>query len=201
MFRFATVVLFLSAALSAAADQPDFARDVRPILSQYCFKCHGPDEKTREGGLRLDDRQSALTGGDSGAPAIVPGKPTASEILKRVTSTDPDAVMPPPSTKRALNAEQIEILKRWVEADAQYVEHWAFQPMAGEPHLGTIASGTGWLDSLVAKSATEQQLKLAEPAPRGVWLRRVYLDVIGLPPTYDEVLEYQKILVPMRSSA
>ena len=94
---FGTLFLVCSlAAIAVRADEPDFARDVRPLLSQYCFKCHGPDEKTREGALRLDDRASALAGGDSKSPAIVPGKSIASELIKRITSKDPDSVMPPP---------------------------------------------------------------------------------------------------------
>lgn len=172
------------------AAEPDFARDVRPLLSQYCFKCHGPDEKTREGGLRLDDRSSALTGGDSQSPAIVPGRASASELIKRITSTDPDTVMPPPSAKRELGADQVETLKRWINADAPYAEHWAFQPPSNSRIEIDEPSGTGPIDSLVAKLARQQNLTLAAPAERRTWLRRVYLDVIGLPPSYEEVLQY-----------
>ncbi len=178
------------AALNVRAAEPDFARDVRPILSQYCFKCHGPDKKTRAGGLRLDERASALVGGDSLAPAIVPGKASDSELIKRITSKDPDMVMPPPSTKRALAGDQIDTLKRWIDAQAAYAEHWAFQPVTNTPFEIAQPTGTGPIDSLVAKLARERNLDLAEPADRGTWLRRVYLDVIGLPPNYDEVLQY-----------
>ncbi len=180
------------AVAATPADEPDFARDVRPLLSQYCFKCHGPDEKTREGGLRLDDRTAALQGGDSQTPAIAPGKAHASELIKRITSTDPDSVMPPPSTKRSLTAEQVETLRRWVEAGAAYAEHWAFQPVSAPDSRMIQPVGTGPIDALVAQAAAAQQLTLAGPADRGTWLRRIYLDLIGLPPTYDEVLAFEK---------
>ncbi len=138
-----------------AAEEPDFARDVRPLLSQYCFKCHGPDEKTREGGLRLDVRTSALTGGDSKSPTVVPGKSSSSELIKRITSSDPDTVMPPPSTKRHLTPEQIDLLKRWIDAGATYAEHWAFQPLTSAKV--TIAQPQGvvrlihWSHSMLAR--------------------------------------------------
>ncbi len=183
------------------AAEPDFARDVRPLLSQYCFKCHGPDEKTREGGLRLDDRTSALAGGDSQTPAIVPGQTQRSELIKRITSQDPDVVMPPPSAKRALSADQIDVLTRWVQGGALYSEHWAFQSPNNHPAAMPEPVGTGVIDSLVAQHARQRNLTLAEPADRATWLRRVYLDVIGLPPSYEEVQQYVHDARPMPKNA
>src|SRR4051812_44542840 len=99
---------------SARADAAvDFQRDVRPILSDYCFKCHGPDDNARKGKLRLDRRDDAVKGGRSG-PALVPGKPDVSELIKRVTSTDEGDVMPPPSSKKQLTAAQIRTLRQWI---------------------------------------------------------------------------------------
>lgn len=181
---------------NAQANEPDFARDVRPLLSQYCFKCHGPDEKTREGGLRLDQRPAALAGGDSKTSAIVPGKPLDSELIKRITSKDPDSVMPPPASKRELNEEQIDTLRRWISAEAPYSEHWAFQTLSDSSLADVSPVGTGPIDSLVAGLTRTQKLTPAGPAPRGAWLRRVYFDAIGLPPTYNEVLDFEKDLRP-----
>src|SRR5262245_24273669 len=121
----------LAAALAAsrllAADEaaPDFNRQVRPILSAHCFKCHGPDESVR--GLRLDQREVATRELDSGAKAIVPGRPDQSEMVRRIFSTDKDEQMPPAVANKQLSAEQKEVLKRWVAAGAEYQPHWAFK--------------------------------------------------------------------------
>ena len=105
-----------------------FAKDVRPILSNHCWNCHGPDETTRQGHLRLDVRDDALHGGESGLAAIVPGKPAESELLKRVHSHDADLQMPPATTKKPLTPDQIETLRRWIEQGAPFAAHWAFVP-------------------------------------------------------------------------
>ncbi|MCC6510926.1 MAG: DUF1549 domain-containing protein, partial [Pirellulaceae bacterium] len=195
----------LGLAFHASAQSPDFARDVRPILSQHCFKCHGPDEKSRQGGLRLDDRASALEGGDSQTPAIVPGKAAESELIRRITSADPDSVMPPPSTKRHLEPAQIEILRRWVDSQATYTQHWAFQtpvppalPSPTEQPIAFNGANQGVnhgapanpIDVLVAHSAAAAGLTLAPPADSATWLRRVWLDLVGLPPEYEEVQRF-----------
>src|SRR5205823_11394752 len=101
-------------------------RDVRPILSQHCFKCHGPDDTARKAKLRLDTREAALAGGRSGDPAVVPGKPGESELVRRISSDDETEVMPPPVARKPLTAAQKEILKQWVAAGAEYAPHWAF---------------------------------------------------------------------------
>ncbi|MGE5191534.1 MAG: c-type cytochrome domain-containing protein, partial [Deltaproteobacteria bacterium] len=124
-----SVLFFLPLAAVAPAargDDVDFTRDVRPILSRHCFKCHGPDEKARKGELRLDVREGALKGGSTGEKAIVPGKPDDSEVVRRILSDDENEVMPPPSAKLPLTAAQKEILRRWVAQGAAYVPHWAF---------------------------------------------------------------------------
>ena len=121
------VCLSLVTTQARAADTPSFEREVRPILSRYCFKCHGPDEGQRQSGLRLDVRESAIKSADSGKPAIVPGKSDASELIRRIHLADgSDEKMPPASTKFELTAEQRDILKRWIASGAEYRPHWAF---------------------------------------------------------------------------
>src|SRR5215471_10739977 len=106
-----------------AQDDPaaDYSRDVRPILSDKCFKCHGPDEKKRASKLRLDDRAAAIKKG-----AVVPGKPDQSGVIQHIFSDDPEAVMPPPSSNKTLTAGQKAILRKWIAAGAEYAPHWAF---------------------------------------------------------------------------
>src|SRR6478672_11427711 len=114
------------AAAGAGGAPLDFNHDVRPILSDNCFKCHGFDDGARKSKLRLDQRATALKGGKSGDPAIVPGKPEESELVKRIFSKDPDEVMPPASGKGPLTEAQKNTLKRWVAEGAEYQTHWAF---------------------------------------------------------------------------
>src|SRR5262245_34573254 len=116
----------IAAAPSARGDDIDFTRDVRPILSRHCFKCHGPDDKARQAELRLDTREGALKGGSSGEKAIIPGKPDDSELVRRILADDDVEVMPPPAAKLPLTAAQKEILARWVAQGAVYKPHWAF---------------------------------------------------------------------------
>ena len=121
-----SITLTFAISLAAFAESPDFTREVRPILSRYCFKCHGPDEKTRKGELRLDIREEALKDAESGAHAVVPGKPDESELVKRIFHDDPEEAMPPRSSKQVLSPTQKDILKRWIAAGAEYREHWSF---------------------------------------------------------------------------
>ena len=124
----------------------DFLRDVRPILASQCFKCHGPDELTRKGGLRLDVAEDALKPAKSGERALVPGKPEASELIRRILATSEDDVMPPPSTKRVLTDAQKETLRRWIVQGAEYRPHWAFvlpqRPPVPEPPSAPTAPDT-----------------------------------------------------------
>src|SRR5262245_17353781 len=109
----------------AAPPRPDYLLAVRPILADHCFLCHGADEQSREGGLRLDMRETAIRGGDSGEPAIVVGKPDASQLIHRVSSKDDSERMPPPETKTKLTAAQVETLRNWIARGAPYQNHWA----------------------------------------------------------------------------
>src|SRR5690349_21154151 len=116
------------AAQAAAADKVDYNRDVRPILSDHCFACHGPDKKQRKAELRLDVRDVALAKG-----AIVPGKLDESELVARIVSTDPEEVMPPPAARKPLSTAQVDVLKRWVASGAPYAAHWSYTPIVQPP--------------------------------------------------------------------
>src|SRR5476649_1129985 len=124
---------------SRAAEKVSFNRDIRPILSDICFECHGPDVAKVKGGLRLDNKESAMKGGESG-PAIVPGKPEQSEVVKRLTAHDPDDLMPPKKSGRPLKPEQIDTFRRWIAEGAEYQGHWAFikpeRPAVPQPRSG-----------------------------------------------------------------
>jgi hypothetical protein len=169
--------------LPASALAVDFNRDVRPVLAQHCFKCHGMDEQGRKGKLRLDLRDSALGKGKSGELAIVPGKAEASEVIKRVFSTDEDAVMPPPHTKSVLPESAKNILKAWIAAGAPYEAHWAYVPPKQVP---LPKSGMHPIDAFIQDRLAKVGLKPSPAADRYTLVRRVYLDLIGLPPTPAE---------------
>lgn len=170
----------------------DFARDVRPILADNCFTCHGADDQSRKSKLRLDGRDHAIKGGSSGLAAIVPGNPDDSELIARVNSEDPDEVMPPPSTKRKLTPQQIATLRGWIEKGADYQAHWAFQPPQ-RPALPTV-SDSSWIktpvDAFILARLDKEGIQHAPSADRPTLLRRLSLDLIGLPPTPEEIDQF-----------
>ncbi|MFO0969119.1 MAG: PSD1 and planctomycete cytochrome C domain-containing protein [Gemmataceae bacterium] len=167
----------------AGAQGPDFTREVRPILSRFCFKCHGPDEKNRKADLRLDVRAGAIEA------AIVPGQPEKSELVQRIFAHEKAKVMPPPSTKMTLSPAQKDILKRWIAAGAEYQPHWAYvAPKAGPlPAIKDESWGKGPIDAFILARLEAEGLKPAAPADRYTLIRRLSLDLIGLPPTPEEV--------------
>ncbi len=173
----------------AIADDPDFARDVLPILSDNCFLCHGPDAKSREGELRLDVRSDELFGSRK---ILVAGKSKESLLLQRVLSRDPAEVMPPPETKKALTPQQVEILQRWIDAGAAWGQHWAYEPL-DRPEIPAV-NERGWprgdLDAFVLARLEREGLQPAPEADRARMLRRVTLDLTGLPPTLDETAAF-----------
>ncbi|MBX9627804.1 MAG: DUF1549 domain-containing protein, partial [Gemmataceae bacterium] len=175
----------LFGAPARAADPVDYTRDIRPILADHCFTCHGPDDKSRKGGLRLDLRDDALTGGDSGEPAVVPGKPDKGELLRRVTTHDESEVMPPPRQKNPLKPAQVETLRAWVAQGAAYPGHWAFDPPRRPPVPEVAAHNP--VDAFVRARLKAAGLGMSPPAPPEVLCRRLYLDLIGLPPSPQEV--------------
>jgi len=169
----------------ASAEQVDFLRDVRPILSSHCFACHGPDEAERKSELRLDIRDDALKPAKSGELAIVPGKPDESELVRRIFTDDEDDLMPPTSKKHPLNAEQKEILKQWIAGGAEYKPHWAFEKpvQATLPDVGKKDWPKNEIDNFVLAKLEEKGLEPSEQADKYTLVRRIYLDLIGLPPT------------------
>ena len=134
------VIVSLLVGGSVGAAEIDFARDIQPILSENCYQCHGPSTTSRKGGLRLDLQEGALGAGKSGKMAIVPGKAEQSELIRRLSSTDPDVVMPPPETGKKPSADQVRLLKRWIQAGSQWGQHWAFVP----PALPTVPKPRNW---------------------------------------------------------
>lgn len=181
--------------LAAAVAAPiDFNRQVRPILSDTCFACHGPDAATVKGGLRLDLAEAALKGGDTDGPAVVPGKPEASALLARVLSGDPDDRMPPPeSHKPPLNAEQIAVLRQWISEGAVYQGHWAFSPPVrpAVPEVTPPAAGPVHpIDAFIRARLEKEGLTPSPESDRHTLIRRVTLDLTGLPPTPAEVFDF-----------
>lgn len=166
------------------ADRVDFNAEVRVLLSDKCFLCHGPDEGTREAGLRLDIREDAIE-----SSAIVPGSPDDSEILARITSDDPDFVMPPPSTGKTVSAEEAETIRRWISQDAPYDEHWAFvAPRRPElPDVQTRKWVRNEIDHFVLAELESRSLTPSPQADPETLARRLSLDLVGLPPTLEQL--------------
>ena len=168
----------------------DFARDIRPILSDKCFFCHGPDNRAREatGGLRLDSFEGA-TADHNGAQALAPGDTEASLIFHAITSDDLDAVMPPPETKNPLTGDEIELLRRWIEEGGHYAGHWAFEPPT-KPDLPQVADedwGNTPIDRFILARLEAQGLSPSVRARKETLIRRVSFDLTGLPPTPEEI--------------
>src|SRR3954463_4243568 len=176
------VLLFLPEAANAAGAKVDFQREVHPILSQNCFLCHGPDEKDRKSGLRLDLREEALKPAKSGAKAIVPGEPEKSELIARITHSDPDEKMPPPKSGKKLSAREIEVLRRWIADGAPYATHWAYvkpsrPPLPNVEHKSWLRNG---VDYFIVQRLEKEGLEPAPQADKRTLIRRVSLDLTGL---------------------
>jgi hypothetical protein len=177
---------------AATVSPIDFNRDIRPLLSDRCFSCHGPDAAKRQGGLRLDEPAGASLVLDSGSRGIVPGDAAASEVLSRIESTDPDLVMPPPHVGKPVTAAEAELLGRWIAAGAAYRGHWAFERVT-RPEVPR-ARGTEWLrtpvDNFILARLEAEGMSPNGEAQREVLARRVSLDLTGLPPTPEEVAAF-----------
>ena len=167
--------------VSRGAESPvEFNRDVRPILSDRCYFCHGTDAKNRKADLRLDVREAALE-------VLAPGKEHDSELVRRIFSTDEDEVMPPPETNLSLSASEKETLRRWIAQGAEYQGHWAFQPVAAPTMPPAARPGGSEIDALVQARLEAAGLSLRPMAPPARLLRRLSLDLTGLPPTPAEL--------------
>lgn len=169
---------------SARASKIEFNRDIRPILSDACFHCHGPDKNTRKSGLRLDLRDEALKESKLGEYPIVPGKPEQSDLVRRILTDDTDEQMPPPKAHKVLTAAQKEVLKNWIAQGAEYQMHWAYLPIQ-RPPVPMLASHP--VDAFIRQHLATENLQAAEEADKVTLIRRVTLDLIGLPPTPAEV--------------
>lgn len=173
--------------LAALGGSVSFNRDVRPILSDKCYYCHGTDPDHRKGDRRLDTREGALADID-GVKAIVPGKPDESDAIVRILSTDDDELMPPPKSHKTLTAAEKETLRRWVAEGAKYEPHWAFVA----PVRPEMPGGVNAIDYFVEKMLAANALSFSPQAEKGALLRRVTLDLTGLPPTLAELEAFEK---------
>ena len=194
LFFVATFIVTLSSTVAINAEEPvSFNREVRPILAGICFNCHGPDAATNEGGVRLDELKYAIREGDSGELTIVPGSSKASELIRRIF--DKDDPMPPADFQKQLTAEQKETLKRWVDEGAKYEGHWAFQnptrPKVPETEDVKNGKEPKWarnpIDQFILRKMKDAGLEPSPEASRRTLIRRLALDLTGLPPTKTEI--------------
>lgn len=177
-------VLFVALAAAAAAEEPlSFNRDIRPILSENCFACHGFDSKKREAELRLDTPEGAYTAKDGAFP-IKPGDLAKSEVWQRIITTDEDDLMPPPKSHKKLTQKQKDTLRLWIEQGAPYQKHWAFERPVETPGAS--------IDALLAARQAKDKLAFADEADKETLIRRVSFTLTGLPPTLAEVDAYLK---------
>lgn len=192
------LVLTLTVPLSAApppnnttSKRVEFNRDIRPILSDHCFLCHGPDKNRRKGKLRLDLRDDALL-----KKAIVPGDPASSRLVERILTSAPDDLMPPAETHKSLSPPQKSLLQRWIAEGAEYQPHWAYlrPTRPAPPAPGATPVPAGWdhnpVDAFILDNLTQHALKPSPPADRSTLIRRLHLDLTGLPPQPNTVASF-----------
>ncbi len=187
----AAVVVFSMTSMSdaIAADAIEFNRDIRPILSENCYACHGPDSGQRQAGLRLDKHEAALAALESGARAIVPGNLEESELARRISATDEAERMPPTDSNKKLTADQVELLRRWIRDGAAWQGHWAFLPVRRNEPPEDAASAQP-IDRFIRMKLTGTNIAPAAQADPVTLARRVALDLTGLPPTAEQVTRF-----------
>ncbi|MBL9114008.1 MAG: PSD1 domain-containing protein [Verrucomicrobiaceae bacterium] len=191
LMKFLLTLLVLGSS-SAFAAGVSFNRDIRPLLSDRCYYCHGTDSNHRKAGLRLDTFEGATADND-GVRALVPGDPSKSEVWLRIISEDEDEVMPPPDAhKPAFTDAEKALIKRWIEEGAKYEAHWAFVA----PKRPAVPAGLNAIDHFIGARLQEEGLSFSPEAERGLLLRRVMVDLTGLPPTAEEVLAFEKDASP-----
>ncbi|HET6325255.1 MAG TPA: PSD1 and planctomycete cytochrome C domain-containing protein [Planctomycetaceae bacterium] len=178
-----------SSASAAGPRAVNYSRDIRPILSNTCYKCHGPDEKQRKAGLRLDTKQGAYAKLESGDVAIVPKASEKSAVWQRLTSTDPDVRMPPADSGKTVTPEQIALIKQWIDEGGEFHGHWSFLPPqhAAAPPVKHPASARNPIDRFILSRLDEEGLAPSPQADKTTLIRRLTLDLTGLPPTLSEV--------------
>ncbi len=189
---FPILMTLLTVTRGAEPGKVDFSFQVQPLLSDRCYFCHGPDAKKQKADLRLDTKAGAFAPRKDGKVIIKPGDPAGSELVRRILSTDPDEVMPPPEANLALTAEEKQVLRQWVEQGAEYKGHWAFQPVTSPP-LPEVKEA-GWakneIDRFVLARLEAAGLPHAKEAEKTRLLRRVTFDLTGLPPTLEELDQF-----------
>jgi len=184
--------LVILCAVSARAQEINFARDIQPILSDKCFHCHGPDANARKADLRFDvlDPKLGPFAERDGYSVIKPGSLDDSVLVMRITSDDPEFHMPPPASNRKLSDKQVDLLKRWVEQGAKWGKHWSFEPPV-RPQVPRALKGGAWprndVDRFILARLQKEGLAPAEETSRETLIRRVTLDLTGLPPTPAEI--------------
>jgi len=193
------VSVFSVTSVMAADPVVDFNRDIRPILSNSCFKCHGPDEKERQVGLRLDTRDGAAAKLDSGKVAIVIGKPDESELIRRITATNPDEQMPPKGHGKKLDPRDVELFRTWIKQGAKFAKHWSYEAPVrpAVPEMKPDSSNAkvqivNPIDNFILARLQREGLKQSPEADRYALGRRVALDLTGLPPTFEEIESFAK---------
>jgi len=195
VIRVPSILLILATTGFSAEAPVSYAYEVRPILSDKCFACHGPDVAKRESGLRLDTAEGAAAPlKDSPGSAIVPGNPEKSPAWLRITPNDPEQLMPPPVSHLVLNDEEKAVIRRWIAEGAKYEPHWSFQPLPESVPVPAIADN-GWpretFDRFVLSRLEKAELKPSPAADPLRWLRRATLDLTGLPPSPEEITAFQ----------
>lgn len=183
-----TAIFGSAALLGADPNRVSFNRDIRPIMADTCFRCHGPDKSSRMAGMRLDIREEAIKPTRSGRIPIVPGDPDKSEIIERIFASD-GKIMPPKFANRELTAKQKETIRKWVAEGAVYEGHWAYQPIkrAAVPQLGATAQIRNPIDSFIQERLKREDLPVAPEADKRTLIRRLMLDLTGLPPSPGQV--------------
>lgn len=191
---FAAVALVAGGQLRGDTAGPDFGREVRPILSNKCFACHGPDDKHREADLRLDRKEGVFSPSASGATPVVPGDVAKSELVRRIESTDPDEQMPPAKSGKPLTEDERNKLIAWVKSGAEFKQHWSFiaPTRPAVPKVSDAKWPRNAVDNFVLARLATAGLKPSPEAPRETLVRRLYLDLLGLPPTLQQVDAFLK---------
>lgn len=182
--RFLVIMAYM---LGVSAKAVEFNKDIRPLLSDNCFQCHGPDSASRKAGLRLD-READIKADRDGERVVAPGNPDESLLIRRITTKDPDEIMPPPEIHKTISSAQVKLLRQWISDGAHWQAHWAFIAPQKPP---VPADGSGWavneIDRLILNRLEQEGLQPSTEADRATLLRRLAFDLNGLPPTPAEV--------------
>lgn len=184
------LAFFPDVSLAEKSEEIDFNRDIRPLLSNRCNACHGPDEEERKADLRLDTREGAMMD-MGGYAALQPGDPEASELFYRITTDDEDDLMPPPDKGAKFTDAEIDLIRRWIEQGGKYARHWSYQPVE-RPEVPAVKGAHHPVDSFIRARLKEEGLESSPRADRMTLARRISLDLTGLPPTWKEAVAFRE---------